>query len=243
MMTYTIIAALLPVVLLLFYIYRKDRLQPEPIRWLWRAVMYGVGSALLTITVLSPIPSLSDLSSSFAATIPGAIVNAFCYAAMPEEAAKLLMLWLLIRKNPYFDEHLDGIVYATYVGLGFAGLENIMYLASNTDQLMTVAVSRALFSVPGHFFFAVAMGYFLSLAYFRTENKGFYYCLAYLVPVVSHGIFDALLMSVSVANSLAGLLIIAFLVFVHFLRKKGLQRIEALRSISASDLFSSQGGS
>lgn len=235
-MTYTIIAALLPVVLLLFYIYRKDRLQPEPIRWLWKAVMYGVASAVLTIQVLSLLPSLEDISSSFAATIPGAIVNAFCYAAIPEEAAKMLMLWLLIRKNPYFDEYLDGIVYATCVGLGFAGLENILYLVTNMDQLMTVAISRALFSVPGHFFFAVAMGYFLSLAYFRTENKGYYYGLAYLVPVALHGIFDALLMSVSVANSLAGVLIIAFLVFVHFLRKKGLQRIETLRKISAAEM-------
>lgn len=234
-MIYVIIAALLPVVLLLFYIYRKDQLQPEPIGWLWKAVLYGVGSALLTIMVVSPIPDLEVIAPAFANSIPGAVTRAFCYAAIPEEAAKLLMLWLLIRKNPYFDEHLDGIVYATCVGLGFAGLENILYLVNNLDSWESVAVSRALFAVPGHFFFAVTMGYFLSLAYFRTENKGYYYSLAYLIPVLLHGIYDALLMSVNVANSFSGLLIIAFWVFVHFLRKKGLQRIETLREISAEE--------
>lgn len=228
-MIYAIIAALLPVVLLLFYIYRKDRLQPEPLRWLWKAVVYGVGSALLAIVIVLPIPDLALIAPAFAASIPGAIANAFCYAAIPEEAAKLLMLWLLIRKNPYFDEYLDGIVYATCVGLGFAGFENILYLVDDMDSLMSVAIGRALFSVPGHFFFAVTMGYFLSLAYFRTEYKWCYYSLAYIVPVVLHGIFDALLMCVSVAPSIAGLLIIAFLFFVHRLRKKGIQRIETLR--------------
>ena len=56
-----------------------------------------------------------------------AVGDAFFLAAIPEEVAKLFMLWLLLRKNPFFDEHFDGIVYAVCVGLGFAGFENCSF--------------------------------------------------------------------------------------------------------------------
>lgn len=230
--TMVIVAALLPVFLLLWYIYYQDSAQPEPVKWLWKAVLYGVASAYLTLSVISPIPSLEVIAPAFAATIPGAICNAFCYAAIPEEAAKLLMLMILIRKNPYFDEHLDGIVYATCVGLGFAGLENILYLVNNLDDLATVAISRALFSVPGHFFFAVAMGYFVSLAHFvcyTDLQRKCSYALAFFVPMLLHGIFDALLMSMQVGGGFAGWLLLAFLVFVNWLRKFAVRRIKALK--------------
>ena len=52
-------------------------------------------------------------------TFVEAVGDAFLLAAIPEEVAKLFMLWLLLRKNPFFDEHFDGIVYAVCVGLGF----------------------------------------------------------------------------------------------------------------------------
>ena len=96
------------------------------------------------------------------ATWIGALWNAFVGAAMPEEATKLLMLWLLLRRNKYFDERFDGIVYACCIGMGFAGTENVLYLFGNIENWQSVAVSRAIFAVPGHFMFAVAMGYFYS---------------------------------------------------------------------------------
>lgn len=228
MLYIAICSALLPVLLLLFYIYHKDSLQPEPVRWLWKAVCYGVGSAVIVSVWGAIYPGFTELFSWTDGTVIGSIGTAFIDAAIPEEAAKLLMLWLLIRKNPYFDEHLDGIVYATCVGLGFAGLENILYVVDSLDSFVSVAVSRALFAVPGHFFFAVAMGYFLSLAYFEGRNKTFYYLLAYIVPVLLHGIYDGILMSMQTLPMLSGLLVLVFLLFVHYLRKSGLRRIEEM---------------
>lgn len=229
--TYAVIAALLPVALLLFYIYRQDSAQPEPARWLWKGVWYGILSAVLVLLVMG-IASLAFPMPSLEGTVLGAIIDAFLGAAIPEEAAKFLMLWLLLRKNPYFDEHLDGIVYATCVGLGFAGLENIFYVVGNIESLVSIAVVRGLFSVPGHFFFAVAMGYFFSLTYFKSktkEEKKKYYLLALFVPMVLHGIFDMLLMFSSVEESLAGLCVMVFLYFVNVLRKKGQEKIQELK--------------
>lgn len=233
-----VMAALLPVVLLLFYIYRQDAAQPEPVRWLWRAVLYGVASALLVMLVVGPLPDLYTCFPALRGTAVGAILFAFLEAAIPEELAKLLMLYILLRKNPFFDEHLDGIVYATCVGLGFAGLENIMYLLSNIDHWQTVAVTRGLFSVPGHFFFAVAMGYFLSIAHFSSRTyaeKRLNYTLAILVPILLHGTFDALLMVADASPSVAVVCMIGFLIFVHYVRRYSRRLIARLKMQAAAD--------
>lgn len=229
---WALVAALLPAVLLFLYIYNQDSINPEPIKWLWKGVWYGVLSAVIVVTVLGLFFDTDAWSADIPIPVVRAILDAFFCAAIPEETAKLIMLWLLLRKNPYFDEHLDGIVYATCVGLGFAGFENIFYVIGNMENLVSIAVVRGLFSVPGHFFFAVAMGYFISLACFksRTEiEKKKYYLLAFLVPMILHGIFDTLLMVSSVDESLAGICIIAFLYFTNKLRKKGQERIHQLK--------------
>lgn len=227
-----IIAALLPVVLLFYYIYRKDSAQPEPPKWLWKAVGFGVLSAILVIIVGQFIPDPEMLGMGGEDSVPGALYTAFCCAAIPEEACKLLMLWLVLRKNPYFDEHLDGIVYAACVGLGFAGLENIFYIFGNLDSLAVTAIMRGLFSVPGHFFFAVVMGYFYSLASFasRTESERKHnYMLAFAVPMVLHGIYDGLLMVSDADETIAGVCIIAFLIFCFWLQKAGRKRIAIMK--------------
>lgn len=64
-------------------------------------------------------------------SILGSVSTAFFGAAIPEEIAKFFMLWLLLRKNPYFDEKMDGIVYAVCVSLGFEALENIFHTIHN----------------------------------------------------------------------------------------------------------------
>lgn len=223
-----IAAALLPVILLFLYIHKQDSDQPEPAKWLWKAVRYGVYSALLVIICVSPFTGdYLDMYGAF----EGSIFNAFFMAAIPEEAAKMFMIWLLLRKNPFFDEHLDGVVYASCVGLGFAGFENILYLFTNLDSFLSVAVMRALFSVPAHFFFAIVMGYFISRAYFGSKtDKSKFYLLAYAVPMLLHGIFDSLLMVSGAIPQLAALLVIAFLFFCNYLRKKAVKHIKELKA-------------
>lgn len=223
-------AAVLPVALLVFYIYRQDAKQPEPAKLLWKGGFYGILSAVLTIVFARFIPDCPVYD-----TVVSSVYTAFCQAAIPEEVFKLLMLWLLIRKNKYFDEHLDGIVYATCVGLGFAGLENIMYVVSNIDSWISVATSRAIFAVPGHFFFAVAMGYYISRARFENvtpAQRNKYYALALIVPIILHGIYDSLLFICDVEESLAGICTIIFLIFVVKLRKHGIARIRHSRELT-----------
>ncbi len=114
-------------------------------------------------------------------------------AAIPEETFKLLALWLILHNNPYFDEHFDGIVYAVFIGLGFAAFENAGYIFSDKGG-MTTALIRALLAVPGHYAFAILMGYYYSIYHFVDHSPKVAVCIL-LAPVLAHGVYDALAMS------------------------------------------------
>ena len=157
----------------------------------------------------------------------GAIWEAFFGVALVEEGVKLFFLWLLLRRNPYFDEHIDGVVYAVAVGMGFAAAENIGYLFANIEQWQSVAMSRAIFSVPGHFMFAVAMGYYYSVNHFALSNKADRFKVL-AVPVVLHGIFDSLLMMANVTPQFGALLWLLFVAFCLILPGFANSKIKSL---------------
>lgn len=220
--------ALAPVGVLAFILYRFDHEQPEPIRQLIKAIGFGVISAIVAIVASSILEVFEGGIANYA--FSHAVYTALFGAAIPEEAAKMLMLWLLIRKNKHFDEHLDGIIYAAFIALGFAGIENIGYVLMSEDFIGT-SFSRAIFSVPGHYAFGVAMGYFFSLAYFSKdkEEKKKWYFFAFFVPVGLHFIYDALLMVAEVTPAIAGLLSLAFYFFVYRMHKYALGRVSLMQ--------------
>ncbi len=148
-MILVIITALIPVMILGWWIYKKDSLRPEPLRMLYKAFLYGVGSTFVTLVITS-FMSMAGLMVYDLGSFKGAVSTALFAAALPEEISKLLMLWLFLRNNPYYDEYLDGIVYAACVGLGFAATENIMYLLQSTDWVGT-GIVRGITAVPAHF--------------------------------------------------------------------------------------------
>lgn len=232
-MSIILIASLLPVVLLLAYIYKRDTFNKEPWPLLMKAFAFGVIAAFIDFPVARLLSSVvPKLASS-----PGwdAFYEAFFAAAFPEELCKLLMLYLCIWKSPLFDEYYDGVEYAAFVGLGFAGLENLLYIITGGLQL---AVGRAIFAVPAHFFFAIFMGYFFSLARFHYGQRTKYLILAYIVPVILHGTYDFLLMFVSNlneaadvlqdANALASTLYMVFLVFFFFVWRFAIRRVNKM---------------
>lgn len=231
-------AALAPVAWLLWTIYRKDSVQPEPTTWLLKAFLYGVGSVFLTFFISLPLSMVLGLNIDKETydSLFEALEDAFLLAAIPEEAAKLFMLWLLLRKNPFFDEHFDGIVYAVCVGLGFAALENVVYLISGIGDgsWIGVGVTRALFTVPAHYFCAILMGYNYSIYYFGIDRSVKAKLMVLVSPILAHGIFDALLFCMRVDEALSGVLMILFIIFFTKLRKRATMRIESLSKQNVS---------
>lgn len=223
--TIILLTALLPIVVLLFYIYRKDKKSPEPIGLLIKTFFIGVLSVPLSLCISTPLEELG-LYSMEPTTIPGAIGTSFFGAAIPEEVAKFILLWWAVRKNRYFDEKMDGIVYAVCISMGFAALENIMYLFTNADTYLSVGITRAIFAVPGHFCFGILMGYYYSLAKFYPKTPLKNKILILVAPILVHGTYDSILFTIDMAPAAAGILAILFLVFCHKMWKYGSNRIK-----------------
>ena len=228
-MYWMLIAALLPAIVLGIYIWFKDP-QPEPFRWILRAFIAGI-VICVPVAFLESFVSGILFPSGSPTTLLGTTAEAFLVAALPEESAKLLILWLIVlRKNPYFDEHFDGIVYAVFVSLGFAAIENVFYVMGSGEGWVSVAATRALLAVPGHYAFGILMGYYYSKYHFFDHSQSAALKVL-LVPVLAHGVYDAIAMSGQV-DPIAGA--ISFFVLIYFcikLQKYAHRKIEELASM------------
>ena len=217
-------AAIVPGILLLYYVYSKD-FNPEPKRMIYKGFFYGCLSVFASTLISGPLMKLGlfvNQPSSFAE----ALQTSFFGAAIPEESAKLLMLWLLLRHSPEFDERYDGMVYAAAVGLGFACLENLMYVVSAGAGWFQVSVTRAIFAVPGHFAFAIVMGYYFSRNHFDSRKiTEFDRIKVWLFPVLLHGIYDTLAFSAELSPAYSGLITILLIWFCYRLFKSTRDRI------------------
>ena len=196
--------AILPVIILMIFIYRQDKYQKEPIKSLAKAFIGGMIAIPLDIIIVTGIQQLAG-DSAITKTV---FFSAFLEAGMPEEFCKFVIFMLFIWRDKNFDDYFDGIVYATFIGLGFACVENIEYVFSYGFQ---TGVVRALLSVPGHFLFGVLMGYFLSMAKFHPEKRGTYLMSGLLLAMLVHGLFDWLLMVASVLPLVGGIIYLVFL--------------------------------
>ena len=234
-----LIAALLPPILLWLYICLKDP-RPEPVSQLLKAVLYGMLVSIPIVLVEAVYEAALANIGLTSATVVGTTAQAFLVAAIPEETFKLLALWLILRKNPYFDEHFDGIVYAVCIGLGFAAVENVFYIIAAEDWV-TVAIARSLMAVPGHYAFAILMGYYYSRYHFVDSSQKTAVCIL-LVPFLAHGIYDALAMSGLVDPTIGG---VCFLILIYFcvkLHKKAKSKIIAqIERDNAERNFPSEG--
>ena len=205
-----LLTALLPAVLLWLYIWKKDT-QKEPTYLLLKAVAWGIAISIPVSIVEGGLEYLLFGEDGKPTNLVGTTALAFVVAALTEESFKLLALWLVLRKNPYFDEHFDGIVYAVCVGLGFAAFENVMYVFGNDDWLST-AVLRAFLAVPGHYAFAILMGYYYSVYHFADHSPKVAVCVL-LMPILAHGTYDAIAMSGMLNPYIEG---ISFFVLIYF---------------------------
>ena len=217
-----LIASITPVLIFLYLIFKKDK-NKEPIGLLAKCFFGGFLSIIITLIIAVP---MMKIGTAFQSPLFKSFYDAFFVAAIPEEFAKFIILYWIIWKSKFFDEHYDGIIYAVFVSLGFALVENIMYVSE-----IRIAFWRAILAVPGHGLFAVAMGYFMSLAkFYKQTNVQKYLVLSLVVPMGLHGTYDFLLMYVSsLTEADAGFAVILlgiFTVFIIFLWRFGIKKIK-----------------
>lgn len=230
-----IVAAILPAILLWLYTCRKDA-QPEPMSRMLKAFLYGALICIPVSFVENYISGMLFAPEGSPSTLIGSTLEAFLVAAVPEEGFKLLALWLILRHNPFFDEHYDGIVYAVCVGLGFAAVENVGYVLMHADAWLSVAVTRALLAVPGHYAFAVFMGYYYSLYHFGQKSAKNLLSI-FFIPVLAHGCYDAFALTGTVEPVLGGISFIVLIFFCIKMHKNARQKIIAQVERDRKDNF------
>jgi RsiW-degrading membrane proteinase PrsW (M82 family) len=181
-------SALVPSVLLFWYIHSRDK-NPEPHGTLLKTFLLGM---LICIPVVPLAKGLEELGAGLAVGMWGsALVQAFLGAAIPEELFKYLVLRGYVWRKHHFDEPLDGVVYGATASLGFATLENILYVGKFG---FGTAVIRALTAVPGHAFTGVVMGAFVGRARYAPPGKKVGLLLAGLGwAILLHGLYDTFL--------------------------------------------------
>lgn len=186
------IIAVTPAVALGLAAYYTDRFDKEPLRLLLKVFLWGSLSVIPTVLVERTLMSLNFLPGLLASAF-----TAFIVAGLTEEFFKREVILRVVYKDKAFNEKLDGIIYAVFAALGFATVENIMYVLVSYSANPYVGISRGIFSVPTHVLLGVTMGYYLSLAKF-SYNQNFermYLRKALMVPALLHGVFDFILMA------------------------------------------------
>lgn len=210
--------ALAPVAVCALYLFVRDRYEKEPVGFLSTGLLYGAYCTAAVVALCAVLDRLMPEEG----TQWGLFYSAFVTSAGVEESMKLLFLFCLVWTNPNFNEPFDGIVYAAFVALGFAMVENVIYVLHPAFGGFQTAVSRAIFSVPGHGFFGVAMGYFLALAKYEPKRRGRRLAQAFFVPWLLHSIYNLILL-LDLKHYL-----IVFLPFVAFLWRGGFRKMERL---------------
>ena len=221
--------AILPAAVLLYFIYKADKVEKEPVELLVKIFLYGVVSTIsaVILEVLGDeILGIFLYEDSFLFIL----LENFLVVALAEEFGKYFVVKKIAWKHPAFNYTFDAVVYAVFASLGFAVLENILYL---TDASFTTAVMRGILAVPGHAIDAVFMGSYFGAAK-RCEalgdKKGMKTNLqkALIVPVCIHGFYDFCL-------SISDYYPIAILVFIVFEICITIYAIRKVKKLSASD--------
>lgn len=217
------LAAVLPAVFLMRYVYQQDKIEREPTSLLISLIGKGILAALAAIV-------LELLGQS----ILNALVNpdnpiyvylmAFLVVAAVEEGTKFFFLYRRTWRDPNFNYRFDAILYAVFVSLGFAAFENVKYVFSFG---LSVALPRAILAVPGHMGFSVFMGVFYGRAKRCFDWGDNFGCkcnliLGYLFPVLLHGIYDTCCMLGTGRSTLVflGFVVAMYLIVYRLIRRE-----------------------
>ena len=183
-------AAVLPAAFLLYRVYKMDTIEKEPWSILRKLLLWGALSGIPAALVESLLTGVvQNLLQE--GTLLYNFVFGFIVAALVEESFKFFFLYKFTFKNPAFNYRFDGVVYAVFVSMGFAILENVLYVFQGG---LGVALSRALLALPLH----AACGVYMGIAYGQQKVNSLYKpasfgsvaaaCLP--VPILIHGFYD-----------------------------------------------------
>jgi RsiW-degrading membrane proteinase PrsW (M82 family) len=190
--------AIAPVIAIIWYLTFLDTLNKEPFKMLVLTFIFG----LLSVVPAVLLEMFGGNLLGEVNTVSKAFLQAFVVVAFSEELAKYFFLRAFVFKRKEFDEPYDGIIYAIMISMGFAALENVMYVMQGG---FNVGVLRMFTAVPAHATFAILMGYWVGRA--KMENKPYLNWLGLLSAVAFHGLYDFFLLTEMFDGQIVGALL------------------------------------
>ncbi|WP_078576893.1 glutamic-type intramembrane protease PrsW [Salipaludibacillus agaradhaerens] len=214
-----ITVAITPAVALLTFFYLKDEFEQEPIIMVVRSFIFGALLVFPVMFIQFAIQHETDIVSPF--------VLSFFQASFIEEFLKWFIVLITIFYHVHFNQRYDGIVYATAVALGFASVENVLYLLANGVDM---AFFRAIFPVTSHALFGVVMGFYFGKAKFNKGKRYRYLFLAFFFPYLLHSLYNLILVLFNAwMYVLIPFMIVLWIVALRHIKKAN--RLQALHHV------------
>lgn len=219
-MAYSVLVCpiVLPVLFWAWYHYHKDRHLPEPVLHLFFAFLLGAVSFWLGKLMYEGLGLVGLRYDAFLLADtdrPLLLIYALFAIGPIEELAKLVPFLLVIRHFPEFDEPIDGIIYASFIALGFSAVENYFYLPLITSG---EALARGFAGPVVHIVFASIWGYYVGRACLEGRGLLVAVVLALVGTALLHGIYDYLVIAMPVfALPMSALLVLAIWVWRMYL--------------------------
>ena len=178
--------AILPGLLICLYLYRMDKYEKESRLQLLLCFVIGM---IITYPAIKIEAWIEHNTYDYTINLVSTILFSFGAVALTEELLKYIVLIVYPYPKSFFNEPMDGIIYAVMISMGFATLENIIYAL---DFGLETTIYRAFTAVPAHGIFAIFMGYYIGMAKFTTKRiKKYQYHLQGLgMAVLVHGLYD-----------------------------------------------------
>ena len=230
-----IIFGLLPSLTWLFYYLSKD-MHPEPKKMILKIFLWG---AFITIPVFFVQMGLGSLLQSFNldATTTN-ILYWFLVIGFSEEFFKYLVFKVKVTNSYHLDEPLDVMLYMVVAALGFAAIENILYLFAPSaqmslsqviDRTMIVALIRFIGSTFLHTLCSAVIGYAMATSFYKNKKRGITILLGILVAIFFHGLYDFSLMTadgyMKIIIPITIIITLAIIVFSGFNKLKTLKGV------------------
>ena len=223
---------IIPSLIMLWYVYIKDKVEKEPLFLLFLLFLGGIIAC--TISILLSILSkqyIYFLNWSYTdMNILQIIFKVLFTIVVIEEGTKWIINYIMIWRNKNFKHIYDPIVYCTFVAIGFATLENIIYGVSFSSYGIVPIIMRGFISVPSHAVFGIFMGYYLgisknSLMYNKVKQSKKYKLLSIIIPIYLHLVYDLFLVN---KNLIMYSIFIMYIIVLYIL---AYQKINKLSSV------------
>jgi RsiW-degrading membrane proteinase PrsW (M82 family) len=172
------------------YLYYKDRYQSEPALGLLFSYGFGIGAGFLSVYFYIALEFFGlryDPYELAQTNQLGLLLYSVFVIGVNEELVKFLSFWLIVTHSRHFNELIDGIIYASFVALGFATYENIHYLQFLEGY---EALARAIASPLVHIMFASIWGYAYSWAYIHNYSLWLTTVIGLALAFLAHGFYD-----------------------------------------------------